>query len=541
MKKIINKCIPAILLLFVLPACKKSFLDETVYSSYAPQTLRDSLGLEASLNGLYNHYSNFHTRSDRQGWLSVWQVGTDIAYAAQQEGVEVPYYTYSLLNSNDAAASWMWTWCYRMINNANIIIQNAEDPSLTAMSEAGKKAANAEAKFFRAYAYNTLATLFGRVPVVTQPISTPKTDFVRAPLDEVNKLIEEDLLFAAANLPDVGNISAKTNSMGKAAGRANKYMAMQLLAEASLRMNKPAQAEQQALAIINSGKFSLVKTRFGAKVNQPGDPFSDMFVYGNQRRSQGNTEVIWVFEMEHKASVPDGFTGNPQQRRVWVPAYYQISGMKLTDSTGGRGLARLRLNDHVVYGLYEDKDMRNSHYNFRRSYWYNDPSNPDLLGKKVPYAGFDTIFRINPHTTKWYQFDPKDEFGYDMIKDIILMRLGETYLLLAEAQFMQEKFDDAAITLSTLRARSNASPITASQVNLDFILDERVRELVGEENRRMTLMRTKTLVTRAKRYNSVSPINQMSGIEDKHLLLPIPLSEINLNKDAVLEQNSDYL
>lgn len=540
MKKIINKCLPALLLLFILPACKKSFLDENVYSAYAPQTLRDSLGFEASLNGLYNHYSNYHTRSDRQGWLSVWQVGTDIAFAAQQEGIEIPYYNYTLLNSTDAGASWIWTWCYRMINNANIIIQNAEDPTLTTMSETGKKAASAEAKFFRAYAYNTLATLFGGVPLVTQPVSSPKTDYVRASLDEINKLIEEDLLFAGANLPEVGNVSAKNNAMGKAAGRANKYMAMQLLAEASLRMNKPVQAEQQALAIINSGKFSLVKTRFGARVNQPGDPFSDMFVYGNQRRSQGNTEAIWVFEMEHKASVPDGYTGNPQQRRVWVPAYYQISGMKLTDSTGGRGVARLRLNDYVIYGLYEQNDMRNSHYNFRRQYWYNDPSKPELLGKPVPYQGFDTVFRIAPHTTKWYQFDPKDEFGYDMIKDIILMRLGETYLLLAEAQFMQGKLDEAATTLNTLRSRSNASPIAASQINLDFILDERVRELVGEENRRMTLMRTKTLVTRAKRYNATSVMNPMTGLEDKHLLLPIPLTEINLNKDAVLEQNPGY-
>jgi hypothetical protein len=539
MKKLSYTFFSAILFLFMLPACKKSFLDETVYSSYAPQTLKDSLGMEASLTGLYNHFSQFYTTSDRQGWLNVWQVGTDIAYAAQQEGIEVPYYNYSQLNSTDAAASFTWSWAYRTINNANIIIQNAEDPALTSMSEAGKKAASGEARFFRAYAYNMLATLFGGVPLVKEPLTAPKTDFVRASLDEVNSLIEEDLLFAAANLPEIGSLSSKTNATGKPIGRANKYMAMQLLAEAYLRMNKPAQAEQQAQAIINSGKFSLTTARFGVKANQPGDPFSDMFIYGNQRRSQGNNEVIWTFEMEHPANVVGGITNSPQQRRVWTAAYYQIAGMKLADSLGGRGIARLRLNDWVNYALYEQNDMRNSHYNFRRSYWYNDPASPNL-GKKVPYAGFDTVFRINPHTTKWYQFDPKDEFGFAMIKDIILMRLGETYLLLAEAQFMQGKLAEAATTLNTLRARSNASPITASQVTLDFILDERVRELVGEENRRMTLMRTKTLVTRARRFNAVSPINQMAGIEDKHLLLPIPQAEINLNKDAVLEQNPGY-
>jgi hypothetical protein len=541
MKKLPNKLLPAIFLLFILPACKKSFLDETVYSSYAPQSLKDSLGFEASLAGMYNHLSQFFTTSDQQGWLNVWQVGTDIAYAAQQQGIEIPYYNYSLLNSTDRAAGDTWSWAYRMINNANIVIKNVEDPALTSMTEVGKKAASGEARFFRAYAYHMLATLFGRVPLITEPLTeSPRTDFVRASLDEVNQLIEEDLLFAAANLPEVGSLSTRTNANGKPIGRANKYMAMQLLAEASLRMIKPAQAEQQALAVINSGKFSLTTARFGVKANQPGDAFSDMFIYGNQRRSQGNNEVIWVFEMEHPANVIGGITNSPQQRRVWGPAYYQVSGMKIADSLGGRGIARLRLNDWVNYGLYEPNDMRNSHYNLRRNYWFNDPAKPELLGKPVPYSGFDTIFRIPPHTTKWYQFDPKDEFGFAMIKDIILMRLGETYLLLAEAQFQQGKLAEAAATLNTLRARSNASPISASQVNLDFILDERVRELVGEENRRMTLMRTGTLVTRAKRLNSVSPMNQMAGIEDKHLLLPIPLSEINLNKDAVLEQNPGY-
>jgi hypothetical protein len=120
------------------------------------------------------------------------------------------------------------------------------------------------------------------------------------------------------------------------------------------------------------------------------------------------------------------------------------------------------------------------------------------------------------------------------------MRLGETYLFLAEAQFKQGKLAEAAVSLNTLRARANATPVTAAQLTLDYILDERARELIGEENRRMTLMRTGTLVDRAKRLNAVSPLNQLTGLTDKHLLMPIPQSEIDLNKDARLEQNPGY-
>jgi hypothetical protein len=537
MKKLSFRIFGAIMLVAGIASCKKSFLDEEVFSRYAPSTLTDSLGFEASLSGLYNHLSQFYTWSDRQGWLSVWQVGTDIAYAAQQEGIEVPYYNYSQLISTDAGASFTWSWAYRMINNANIIIKNVEDPALGGMSQNNKDQTNAEARFFRAYAYNILATCFGPVPIQKEPVSGAKTDYVRAPLTEVNALIEEDLLFAASKLPIITNV--KGNSKGKMYGRANQAMAKQLLAEAYLRMDKPAQAEAQAASIISSGNFTLSTARYGVRSGQPGDPFSDMFIYGNQRYGQGNKEAIWVMEMEHPATVLGGITNSPQQRRVWTAAYYQITGMIITDSLGGRGLARLRLNNWVIYNLYETNDMRNSPYNFRRRYYYNDATKPNY-GQQVPYAGFDTVFRVTPSTTKWNQFDPNDVFGFAMIKDVPIMRLGETYLLLAEAQVMQNKLAEAAATVNILRTARKASTVTSAMMNIDFILDERVRELVGEENRRMTLMRTKKLVERATKYNSVSPINQMAGISAKNLLLPIPQTEINLNKDAVLEQNPGY-
>lgn len=538
MKNIFKVIIPALAIAAAASSCKKSFLDENVFSNYAPETLADSLGFEASATGLHNQLSQFFTTSDRQGFLSVWQVGTDIAYAAQQEGIEVPYFNYNLLISTDAAASFTWSTMYRIINNANILIKNADNPALVGMTDANKKAMSGEAKFFRAYAYEVLATCFGRVPLVKEPLTGPKTDFVRTPIEEVNSLIAEDLLFAATNLPDIDNV--KSNTKGRMYQRANKAMAQQLLAQSYLRTGKNDLAEQQAQAVISSGKFSLTTARFGSRAGQLGDAFADMFIYGNMRRGQGNRETIWTMEMESPNSVIGGITNSPQQRRVWTAAYYQIAGMKLVDSLGGRGIARLRLNNFVIYDLYEKNDMRNSQYNFRRTYTYNDPSKPDTYGKPVPYAGFDTVYRINPNITKWFQFDPTDEFGFAMIKDIIQMRLGETYLLLAEAQFKQGKTAEAAATLNVLRGRANASPVTAAQVTLDFILDERARELVGEENRRMTLMRTGKLVERAIKYNSISPLNQLSGIAAKHLLMPIPQSEIDLNKDAVLEQNPGY-
>jgi starch-binding outer membrane protein, SusD/RagB family len=535
-------CTAAAMIFFA--SCGKKFLQEDVYSNYAPETLTDSLGFEASIVGMHNHLSTFFTYADQQGWPSLWQVGTDIAYATQPQGVEVPYYNYPTLTSTDGGASYTWQWAYRMINNANIVIKAAENPNLGGMTEANKNSVNAEGRFFRAYAYNILAICFGEVPVVREPLTAPKTDFTRASLDTVNKLIEDDLLFAAANLPDIDNVK---KAGGKSLfARANKAAAQQLLAETYLRMGKYAEAEAQCNAIISSGKFNLITARYGVRAGSGGDPFSDMFIYGNQRRNQGNREAIWVMELENPATVPGGFTNNPQQRRNWGASYKDIAGMVICDSLGGRGIGRIRLNNWVVYDLYPDGDMRNSHWNLRRKYWYNNPASANF-GQPVPYTGADTLYKIAPHTTKWYEFNPNDVFGFAMIKDFILMRLGETYLLLAEAQFRQNKFDDAAATINILRTRANAPHVTGADINLDFILDERVRELLGEENRRMTLMRTGTLVERAERLNTdkfnpayKSAVNQLTGITNKVLRMPIPQGEIDLNKDAVLGQNEGY-
>lgn len=535
-----KKYITAILCVSLLGlySCKKTFLDERLYSNYAPEKMTDSLGVDAAAIGLYYQMSLFFSKNDRQGWPSVWNAGTDIAWVppTQKEGIEVPYYDYNQLISTDAAATFTWNWAYQMINNANNIIVTVESATSPIVTDGGKNAFNAEARFFRAYAYNMLASLFGKVPVVTQPLTKPKTDFVRASLDEVNTLIENDLKFAVTNLPTIDNV--KSNAKGKLYGRANKAMAQQLLAEAYLRMGKNDLAEVQAQAVISSGKFGLVTSRYGVRTSQPGDAFSDMFVTGNMRYGQGNKEAIWVLEQENTSTVVGGYSGSPQQRRNWGAAYYQITDMTICDSLGGRGIGRMRLTDWVVYGLYGPNDMRNSENNLRHRFYYNTVGKPNY-GQQVPYVGADTVFKIAPHTTKWYQFDPNDVFGFAMVKDWIIMRLGETYLLLAEAQFKQGKTTEAATTLTTLRARSNASAVTAAQVTLDFILDERARELLAEENRRMTLMRTKTLVTRTQKYNTQT-INPVMGLNNKHLLLPVPQAEIDLNKDAKLDQNDNY-
>ena len=557
MKKYINFISAIVSIIVLTTACSDSFLDEKVLDKYAPESLTDKLGFEASLIGLYNSLSTMYTTDQDQTFIVTSVVGTDEVWApaGRSNGMARPFFDYSQLISTDSGTSKIWTSLYKIINNANIIIKSAESGTTIGMSQAELDAFKAEAYFFRSYSYNMLATLFGGVPLVTEPITGAKTDFVRAPLQDVNDLIVSDLLFAIDHLPNVKSLVHKS--------RVHTAVANQLLAEVYLRLNKPDLAEKQCDAIFDSLDFKLITARFGVKANQPGDLFSDMFFFGNQRRSQGNTEVIWVIEQENTTDVPGGSSGNPQQRRVWVGAYYDLPGMVVADTLGGRGIGRIRLNNWVLYDLYKGNDMRNSKYNIHREHYFNNsaPKYSTVFGKKVPYGqdatftladnsqlkifASDTIFKYAPYTQKWGHLDSRDIFGYAMRKDFIMMRLAETYLLRAEARLKQNNLQGAADDINVLRNRANASTVSQSDMTLDFILDERARELIGEENRRMTLVRTGTLVRRARDLTGTAPlaggaIETTIGLQDFNVLLPIPQSEINLNKDAVLEQNPGY-
>ena len=555
MKKYNKIIVSLIFILTFITACSDSFLEEKVLDAYAPSTLNNKLGYDAAVVGIYNHFSTFLSTTNDQTILGMFQLGTDIVWnpMGRSNGNARPYHDYPTLTSRDLAAQRLWTYLYRLISNANIMIKNAEGGVPSDMTAAEVNAYNGEAKFFRAYAYNMLGTLYGGVPLVTEPISSPKTDLVRAPIDEVNNLVVADLLYAINVLPEVSKAPT---------GRINKSSARHLLAEVYLRTGQNSLAEKQCDTIINLGGFNLITARYG-NTSAPGTPFSDMFLKGKQRFSQGNKEAIWVLEMENPTDFPGGSTDNPQERRIWGAGYHDIPGMQPCDSLGGRGLTRMRLDNYVLYGLYPPGDMRNSQYSIHRQHYFNDPAAKysTVYGQPVPYGqtvsfdlsdgtklninALDTVYKLAPYTLKWGYFDPRDVFGYGMWKDFILMRLGETYLFRAEARFKQGNMQGAADDINVLRTRAQAPQVTSGQINLDFILDERIRELIGEENRRMTLVRTGTLIDRVTRINGVASFanGNMEGsnnIQPYNALLPIPQSEIDLNKDATLTQNPGY-
>jgi hypothetical protein len=120
--------------------------------------------------------------------------------------------------------------------------------------------------------------------------------------------------------------------------------------------------------------------------------------------------------------------------------------------------------------------------------------------------------------------------------DQYMFRLAETYLLRAEAYVGLNQTAPAAADINKVRARASATPVAAGSVNLDYILDERMRELGVEEKRMLTLMRM------GKLYDRVTKHNPFYGekMEPRFNLWAIPESEIERNRTADLGQNPGY-
>lgn len=554
--KNIVKGVMAMTIALGLTACSDSYLDETMYSKYG----KDVSDVNAKLIGLHRQYMALWGMSSNQGFTGIWQDGTDVGAPGDTEGVEVPFFQYASLNSENAGVRFLWEKLYAIINSANVIINS---------TNAGA-AEKAEAEFFRAYGYNLLVTLWGPVPLVTESTSTPRTDYTRTPVEEIDKVIADDLKDAVENLPAVG----KT----KTQNRINKDCARILAAEALLRMGKDKEAEDMVSPVITEGNYKLIEARYGKFLSDAGDYYSDMFRWGNQRRSQGNTEGIWVAQLEYNNTVNGGTIDSPQQRRNWVAAFHKISGMTNADSLGGRGNGRLRLSNYVKYGIYQEGDIRNSNHNIRRILYYNKPGfSADIwvkdgyqvdegtagaqqihvqTGDRAYWHEKDTLNVMYPHPTKWGGYDPTDDFGYALVKDWPVMRLADAYLLRAEARIKQNNKSGAAADINALRDRAfkayraetgnvNAGRVSDADMTIDFLLDERIRELVGEENRRYTLCRTGKLAERVQmmmtKWAEKADNKKITGFDaNKHCLLPLPLSDIQLNKDAELKQNPGY-
>ena len=541
-------------LILITTGCSEDILNEETPAIVTANSLfLDLAGFEAALNGLYANVrmeregrstSDSDRSSDRLR-AEMWLNGTDNMCTNQPDGWG--YVADSWGESNNATNSEIegnFTWLYSIINTANTIAGRAENTNVDWGDEANKNRVIGEARAVRAWAYRHLTFTWGDVPLTLEESqgTAIKTDWERTPVLEVRAQMEEDLLFAEQYVP-----------VSPVPGRISKGAVQHYLAELYLVLNNPEEALIYANKVIDTPEYALITERYGTTSGEPGVPFMDMFLEGNSNREQGNTEALWVWQWEFATVGGEG----SNMRRYHSSRYDDINiggvtPFELTVERGGRPRGRMSLTKFAL-DLYEDGDDRFSNYVIRKFFVLKDETQNDTgVADNLPsgYNYGDTINLnwsepiTNPETNrKDWPFSRKFESAVAsdiqqsyQYNDQIYLRMADTYLLKAEAQFLLGDTPGAATTINIIRERANASTITAADVTMDFILDERSRELIIEEHRRYTLLRTGKWLERTQLHN----FKGGESIQERDKLLPIPQSVIDANLTLEFPQNSGY-
>lgn len=565
MKKIKLKIIFAFAICLLTSCNEQELLKETPLDFYSPEnSYTKPAHFETAITYIYNINRNDYYNNDTKNGYSL-MAGTDYLRDARNDAT-FSIGDYRIFLPTSSQPLYWWQRLYAVISCSNVIlnrIQPVEYPSAT-----DKQAMIAEARFFRGYSYRGLANLYGGVPLITYEIQSPKFDFVRATREETWQQAANDLLFAANYLPEKKNV--------KNVGRVNRTAAYHFLAEVYISLGKPDSAIWAANKVLNDANFGLMTTRFGSRKTSTGNSYWDLFQMKNQNSTE-NKEAIWVVQIEDDGGVSGKpGTGNYKAERIFSPVYYQIKDpngafafIGPTTQNGGRGAGYLGPTDYFVKGLWSGdsiNDLRNLEPNMIRDFTYDNPKSA-YYGQKVSQYGtknkvFDTKYYFYPVMSKVsqrgdhpaYLFATPDaaqvsgltaaqttglltSSAMKTMHDWYYARVAETYLLRAEAYLAKGMKKEAADDINAVRARVNAKPITADDVTIDYILDERLRELAYEEPRMMTLGRLGKIYDRVSRYNSGT---EGTTVAPRNNLFPIPYDEIERNTGAVLEQNPGY-
>ena len=531
---------------------EKEWLEEEAFDFYTPENSYTSPGqIDAAVTKLHENVRVMLFESRDNSFI--FHYTSDIGYDAIAP-------THALnswgdrIDPDGGEVRWMWESFYEIVFNSNVILDRIG--AVEYNSEEQREAQIAEAKFFRAWAYRGLGIMFGGVPLVLEEIKSPRRDFVRASQEEVWNQIITDLTEAVADLPDTDDVPD---------GRVTKGAANHLLAEMYIITEDYDRAIAAATEVIENSGFALMTGRFGTRSDEPGDTYWDLFRRGNQNRGTGNTEGIWVSQYEYLT--PGGGAGDDLPRFL-MPLYWQLTdndGVSLftgpNEAFGGRGIGWWTPTDYWLVDLWENAngDMRNSEHNIIRDIVANNPASA-FFGEPIVASG--AIENFNDPFRRWWNVivakgAPIGNFPDELIldpltgvttndanhtyRDRYLMRLPETYLLRAEAYLLKGEQGNAAADINAVRNRVNADPVAPGDVDMEYILDERARELFAEELRLLTLMRMGIIVERVRTFDPFHNGEFTSNpIFDHQNLWPIPNSDIERNTQSILEQNPGY-
>ncbi len=537
-KNIINKKILGVLLaagMFV-SGCE-SYLEEENNTSLTIETAQsDPETFDQLVAYVYEISREYTTHYTSDMYYSLEDLGTDIVTRGAAVSGTSDINDYVNFNSDNWNVSVYWSNQYAIIAAANVVMSNADQ--IQGLDEDTKETGIGEAKFFRAMSYFNLVENFGGVPLVLSHVTTATTDYARDTEEAVYTQIVADLQDALSSVPE------STDDYGRVTKDAVRHLLSKVLLTRAYKSFAVStdftQAASYAETVISN--HALVSS------------FADLVDIDNQR----NSEVFFAY-LFGSSSTSRGW-GN-SKHMMYKFRFFDYPG--LTRSVKGLG----PMPTPFYYSLFEDDDER-ADATFSRTLLATEDSEDGTIltgdiaiyfpkvawteeeKAAVPYAVInpDEYLTSDGVTTVHYpmfrKFDDPDvtftqpDQESQGERDMTVMRSGEAYLIAAEAYLGSSNATKAAQKLTELRSRAGLTTAVAEgDVTIDFILDERARELTGEVNRWMDLKRTGKLIERTLAHNPHAALN--NALTTKHLLRPIPQTEID-NSHGSIVQNPDY-
>ncbi|RZJ52644.1 MAG: RagB/SusD family nutrient uptake outer membrane protein [Flavobacterium sp.] len=554
------------ILVTTLTSCSDFIEEDNRAFGSAEQYFLTGPGFESLVN------TNYAALKDIYGgdpWL--FEAGTDMYSEGRNQEPE-GLSKYLTLSSSSAGVDQLYRTCYTAIQQANkgIYYSGITEQTSTVSTRVG------ELKFLRANAYFLLVQTYGGVPIVLENYNTAVTSFSRNTAEEVYTQILKDLNEAVpavstaaytgrVNKRAVQNLLAKVyltkgyetfgtpTDFTTAAALADEVINGQALNVSFDNVVKPTN-EMNAETIF-SVQFSVASnatgnTALGSSQNYwfgsylgpsaAGNPYPNRSytlcptVYALSLYEKGDKRWEGTFMTEIYGKYYD-FYNVADKTALKITDFYEPKWFTVTDRDNWKAANAARMQDpskfrYHNWGTYSSSAPSGGDYNLIPVRKFDDPL--------APYSGATSA---NYNTTPVTPATNRSS-----TRDFIIARLGETYLIAAEAYFKAGVPSTALTRLNEVRRRAGGGvagtiPVLTT-IDINTILDERGRELLGEYHRWFDLKRTGTLVERTVLYNpKITNANVFNGQNGNlKILRPIPQSALDLNRNDDFPQNPAY-
>ena len=385
----------------------------------------------------------------------------------------------------------------------------------------------AEARFIRAYAYYNVIDAFGKAPLVTSS---------KADLKPAQNTRVELFNFVESELKDLeGKLkAARANEYGRVDVVAAQALLARLYLNAKVYIGQDKYTDciTYAKKVIASS-YSLNTT----DANNNGTAYDELFLADNNSNGAQN-EFIFLASFDGlntktyggTAFIIHGATGGNMN----------ASSLGINDGWSGLTAPKEFVNKFEVSARNGNNEP--TAWKDKRAMFYTDGQtyeNTDL--KDFTKSGYAITKFKNITSTGAAGKDPEKKFPDT---DLPLIRLAEVYLTYAEAVLRGGTGGDRATALGYInqlrtRAYGNTSGnIADSDLTLDFILDERARELYWEGLRRTDLIRYGKFTGGAYLWSFKGGAASGVAVPDYRNLYPIPQDARTANDN--LTQNTGY-